>query len=212
LPAGSFVKGTLLSGVFAPVDKTNPLPVVFSIDEAFYGPTKSRIPVKGMLGIGKTTADINSSRAIIQVVRLAYVFPDGGVWEKDIDGWVCGSDGILGIEGKVVRHEGKELAGAFSSGFMSGVGQGLAQAQTQTSSTTSGTFESSVTGSATKYSLYSGLSSAANTLSQHYAQMLQEIVTEIEVEKGTPIQIVIQQGVEIENHNSDNNINPSAFE
>ena len=38
LPLGSFVKCTLLTGVYAPANESNPLPVLISVDEAFYGP------------------------------------------------------------------------------------------------------------------------------------------------------------------------------
>jgi len=46
LPLGSFVKCTLLTGVYAPANENNPLPVLISVDEAFYGPNNTRIPLK----------------------------------------------------------------------------------------------------------------------------------------------------------------------
>lgn len=205
LPAGSFVKGTLLSGVFAPENKSNPLPVVFSVDQAFNGPAGSKIPLKGMLGIGKAQADINSSRAVIQVVRLAYVFPDGKVWEKNVNGWVCGPDDILGVKGKIIQQTGRALAGAFTSGFLSGASQALSQAQTSTQQTISGTLETNVTGNTTKYGLYSGLASAAGNLSNYYSGMLNQIITAIKIRAGTPIQIVMEKGVSIESGNDYNN-------
>ncbi|MCL5408491.1 MAG: TraB/VirB10 family protein [Candidatus Omnitrophica bacterium] len=202
LPAGSFVQGTLISGVFAPENKTTPLPVVFSVNQAFDGPSGSKIPVKGMLGIGKAQADINSQRAIIQVVRLAYVFPDGHVWEQKVNGWVCGSDDILGVKGKLIQNTGKALAGAFLSGFLSGTSQALSQAETSTQETTSGTYQTNVTGSTTKYGLYSGLASAAGNLSNYYSGMLNQIITAIKVKAGTPIEIIMEKGVTIETGNN----------
>lgn len=199
LPAGSFVKGTLLTGVFAPGDKSNPLPCLFSVDEAFYGPSRTRIPLKGLLGIGKAVADVNSRRAIVQVQKLSYVLSDGKNWEKDVPGYVCGADGTLGIQGKVIRSTGKALAGSFISGFLSGAAEALSLAETTTIADTTGTL-SSITGNTANYAAYSGLSTAAGKLSEYYAKMLDEIITAVEVSKGQQIQIVIQSGVEIEGY------------
>ena len=44
LPLGSFVKCTLLTGVYAPANESHPLPVLISVDEGFYGPNNTRIP------------------------------------------------------------------------------------------------------------------------------------------------------------------------
>ncbi len=130
---GSFVKGTLLTGVYAPGETENPLPVLISIDEAFYGPSMSRIPLKGCLAIGKAVADINARRAIVQIVGISYVFPNGGVFEKEGNiGYLTGKDGTLGVPGKLVRRTGKELAGSFASGFLSGFADALGQGETST--------------------------------------------------------------------------------
>ncbi|MEM4134425.1 MAG: TrbI/VirB10 family protein [Candidatus Micrarchaeia archaeon] len=197
LPAGAFVKGTLLTGVFAPADKSNPLPVLIAVDEAFYGPNLSRVPLKGAFTIGKCVADINSSRAIIQLVSFSYIYPDGRAIEKNINGYVAGDDGILGVQGEVIRRVGKELAGSFMSGFMSGLSEAFALKETTQVATPSGV-TTAITGSATKYGLYSGLASASQKLSDYYAKQLEEIITAVKVEKGKKVYLVIQQGVEIE--------------
>ncbi|MDO9573371.1 MAG: TraB/VirB10 family protein [Candidatus Contubernalis sp.] len=199
LPAGSFVKGTLLTGVFAPGDRSNPLPVLFSVDEAFYGPARTRIPLKGLLGIGKAVADVNSRRAIIQVHKLSYVCTNVKNWEKDVPGYICGADGVLGLEGKVIRATGKAFAGSFISGFLSGAAEALAMGETTTSAVAGGAI-SAVTGDVGKFAAFSGLSAAAGKLSDYYAKMLDEIITAVSVTKGQKLTIVIQQGVEIEGY------------
>jgi len=197
LPAGSFVRGTLLTGVFAPADKSNPLPVLISVDEAFYGPSLSRVPLKGAFTIGKCVADINSARAVIQLVSFSYIYPDGRAIEKSINGYVAGEDGILGVPGKVIRRAGKELAGSFMAGFMSGLSEAFAMKETTQQVSPEGT-TIAITGSATKYGLYSGLSQASQKLADYYARQLEEIITAVMVEKGLKVYVVVQQGVEIE--------------
>ena len=74
LPLGSFCKGTLLTGVYASSDMNSPLPVLITLDEAFYGPNKTRIPLKGAYALGKAVGDINSERALIQITAISFVF------------------------------------------------------------------------------------------------------------------------------------------
>ncbi|HRR95594.1 MAG TPA: TrbI/VirB10 family protein [Candidatus Ratteibacteria bacterium] len=198
LPAGAFVKGTLLTGVYAPGDKSNPLPVLVAVDEAFYGPKMSRVPLKGAFVIGKCIADINSARAIVQLVSFSYIYQDGKAVEKPINGYITGDDGILGINGEVIRRTGKELSGSFLSGFLSGMSEAFALKETEQSITTSGTVSTAITGSSTKYGLYSGLSQASEKISDYYAKQLEQIITAVKVEKGKKVYIVVQQGVEIE--------------
>jgi len=198
LPAGSFVRGTLLTGVYAPGDKSNPLPVLVSVDEAFYGPKMSRVPLKGAFVIGKCVADINSARAIVQLVSFSFIYPDGKAVEKPINGYLTGEDGILGVNGEVIRRTGKELSGSFLSGFLSGMSEAFALKETEESTTISGTITSAITGSSTKYGLYSGLSQASEKISDYYAKQLEQIITAVKVEKGKKVYIVVQQGVEVE--------------
>jgi len=100
LPLGSFVKCTLLTGVYAPANESNPLPVLISVDEAFYGPNNTRIPLKGAFAIGKAVGDVVSKRAVIQVVSFSTVLPDGKVFEHEANlGYLADSDGRLGIQG-----------------------------------------------------------------------------------------------------------------
>lgn len=194
LPTGSFVKATLLTGAYAPCDKANPLPVLISVDEAFYGPNMTRVPLKGCFAIGKAIADYNSSRAVIQIVDLAYVSPKGKVFEThDNLGWIAGEDGILGIPGQLVRRTGKELTGAFASGFLSGAAEALSQAET--SPVEDGRI---VAGDVGKYAGFSGLSEAAGIMSKYYANLLDEIITAVKIDMGKPCYLIMQKGVEIE--------------
>ena len=194
LPTGSFVKATLLTGAYAPCDKANPLPVLISVDEAFYGPNMTRVPLKGCFAIGKAIADYNSSRAVIQIVDLAYVSPKGKVFEThDNLGWIAGEDGIMGIPGQLVRRTGKELTGAFASGFLSGAAEALSQAET--SPVEQGRI---VAGDVGKYAGYSGLGEAASIMSKYYANLLDEIVTAVKIDMGKPCYLIMQKGVEIE--------------
>jgi len=200
LPLGSFAKGTLLTGAYAPTDETNPLPILISIDEAFYGPSRSRIPLKGCLAIGKAVGDMNSARAIIQIVSISYVMPDGRVFETEGDlGYVVDTEGILGVPGKIVRKTGRVLTGAFATGFLSGAATGLAAGETTTFvSPETGVATQVITGDFLKAAQYKGLAEAANRMSDYYARELEKITTAIQIDTGQKINLVMQKGVIIE--------------
>ncbi len=200
LPLGSFAKGTLLTGAYAPTDETNPLPILISIDEAFYGPSRSRIPLKGCLAIGKAVGDINSARAIIQIMNISYVMPDGRVFETEGDlGYVVDTEGILGVPGKIVRKSGRVLTGAFATGFLSGAATGLAAGETTTFITPeTGVATQIITGDFLKAAGYKGLAQAAERMSDYYARELEKITTAIRIDTGQKINLVMQKGVIIE--------------
>ena len=131
LPAGSFVRGTLLTGVYAPSQQSNPLPVLIRLKEAFYGPNESRINLEGAFAVGKATGDLTSERALIQITTLSAVLPSGQAFEQKGNlGYLTDITGQLGLKGIVVRNTGSQLALSFLSGFMSGGSQALANQQT----------------------------------------------------------------------------------
>ena len=199
LPLGSFVKGTLLTGVYAPANESNPLPVLVSIDEAFYGPNNTRIPLKGAFAIGKAVGDIVSKRAIIQVVSFSTVLPDGKVFEHEANlGYLADSDGRLGIQGELIYNTGRQLSLDFLSGFLAGGSEALSQAETSTVTGAYGQTSKNVTGNTGRYSMFSGLANSAQGMSSYYQKQLEAMIPAVRIEAGKKAVLVIQKGVQIE--------------
>ena len=198
LPLGSFVKCTLLTGVYAPANESNPLPVLISVDEAFYGPNNTRIPLKGAFAIGKAVGDVVSKRAIIQVVSFSTVLPDGKVFEHEANlGYLADDDGHLGIPGELIYNTGKQLSLSFLSGFLAGGAEALSQANT-TTVTGYGQTSTNVTGNTGKYSMFSGLANSAQGMSSYYQKQLEAMIPAVKIEAGKKVVLVIQKGVQIE--------------
>ncbi len=206
LPLGSFVKCTLLTGVYAPSDQRNPLPVLISVDEAFYGPNNTKVPLKGAFAIGKAIGDVVSKRAIIQIVAFSTVLPDGKVFEYEGNlGYLADGDGQLGIQGELIYNTGKQLGLDFLSGFLSGGSEALSQAETSTVTGAYGQTSRNVTGDTGRYSMFSGLARSAEGMSQYYQKQLESLVPAVKIKTGTKITFVIQKGVEIEGLDSNSN-------
>ena len=198
LPLGSFVKCTLLTGVYAPANESNPLPVLISVDEAFYGPNNTRIPLKGAFAIGKAVGDVVSKRAVIQVVSFSTVLPDGKVFEHEANlGYLADDDGHLGIPGELIYNTGKQLSLSFLSGFLAGGAEALSQANTSTV-TGYGQTTTNVTGNTGKYSMFSGLANSAQGMSSYYQKQLEAMIPAVKIEAGKKAVLVIQKGVQIE--------------
>ena len=199
LPLGSFVKCTLLTGVYAPANESNPLPVLISVDEAFYGPNNTRIPLKGAFAIGKAVGDVVSKRAIIQIVSFSTVLPNGRVFEHEANlGYLADNDGHLGIPGELVYNTGKQLGLNFLSGFLAGGAEALSQAETSSVVGAYGQTSKNVTGNSGRYSMFSGLANSAQGMSSYYQKQLEAMTPAIKIEAGKKVIFVIQKGVEIE--------------
>ena len=206
LPAGSFVKGTLLTGVYAPSQQSNPLPVLIRLKEAFYGPNESRINLEGAFAIGKATGDMTSERALIQITTLSAVLPSGQAFEQKGNlGYLTDITGQLGLKGIVVRNTGSQLALSFLSGFMSGGAQALANQQTTSELGTNGQITSTVTGSTGKNALFSGFAASAGKMSDYYSKQLEQIIPAIKVDAGVDVYFVVLEGVKINGLTTDGN-------
>ena len=199
LPLGSFVKCTLLTGVYAPANENNPLPVLISVDEAFYGPNNTRIPLKGAFAIGKAIGDVVSKRAIIQIVSFSTVLPNGQVFEHEANlGYLADSDGRLGIQGELIYNTGKQLSLNFLSGFLAGGSEALSQAETSTVTGAYGQTSQNVSGNTGRYAMFSGLANSAQGMSSYYQKQLQAMIPAVKIEAGKKVVLVVQKGVQIE--------------
>ncbi len=197
LPIGSFCKGTLLTGVYAAADVNNPLPVLITLDEAFFGPNKTRIPLKGAFILGKAYGDLVSQRAYIQIVAISAVLPDGKNFEHEANlGYVTDEFGELGIRGRVIRNTGKELALTFMGGLLSGASGSVADTQVTTSSGYGATTRE-ITGQPTKHALFSGLAKSSENLSDYYEKQAENLVPAVHVQSGTAVYFIVQKGVAI---------------
>lgn len=198
LPAGSFVRGTLLTGVYAPADQNNPLPVLIRLNEAFYGPNEERVPLEGAFVIGKAVGELNSERAMIQGSILSAILPNGKEFQHEGNiGYITDMKGDLGIRGVVVRNTGGQMAAAFMSGFLGGSSQAVAEGETTAVRSSSGTVSRNVTGDIGKYAAFQGLSQSAAQLSKYYADQLNAIVPAVKVDAGVDVYLIILEGVRI---------------
>ena len=207
LPIGSYAQGTLLTGVYAPVDSSNPLPVLIRLDEAFVGPNDTRVPLKGTFLVGKAYGDITTHRALIQIISISTVLPDGRAFEKEGNfGYITDTTHLFGLPGIYVENTGKQLGLSFISGFMSGASQAFADGETTSIVGAQGQVSKAVTGNSTKNAAFQGLASSSSQLSEYYQNQLEKVVPAVQIDSGKTVYFYVQKGVTIDGLRKSDNL------
>jgi Bacterial conjugation TrbI-like protein len=198
LPAGSFVKVTLLSGVYAPIRQQQPLPVLVHFTELPIGPNATRVPLRGCVAVARALGDYTTRRAGLQLDTLSCVLSSGRTVSHPVAGWVTGPDGIFGMPGELVEREGPYLARVALSGFFEGAAAAFAVAQTQTNIGALGQTTTTITGNEALYGALSGLSNTAHRMADFYERQLETLVPAVFVPSGVSGSAVIQGGVTLD--------------
>ena len=186
LPLGSTVTGELLTGAFATKARGDALPVLMQLRSAFTGPNDSEVPLEDCLLIGKATADISSVRARVEAVSLSCVLPDGTAFERRVKGYFTGEDGTLGVPGRWEFRSGRWLANLLSAMGTTAAGLyadvAIAQEIGGTNAILGGISTSDVT----------------DRIQEFFLARAEEILPVVWVESGTPVYVVMLEGLTIE--------------
>jgi len=185
LPIGSTVTGELMTGAFATKVSGDALPVLVQLRSAYTGPNDTEIPLEDCLLIGKATADLSSVRARVEAVSLSCVLPDGTAFERAVRGYLTGEDGTLGVPGRWEFRSGRWLANLLSAMGTAAVG---AYADVAIADALAG---ANILGSVST-------SDTAERLQEFFLQRAEEILPVVWVESGTPIYLVMLEGVTID--------------
>jgi len=199
LPAGSFVKVSLLSGVDATTggeSTQNPQPILMRLIDLGVLPNYFSSDIVDCHATGTVRGDISSERAKIRSEFLSCVLDNGDVAEIKIKGWVNGEDGKEGFRGRLVEKSGALIARSFVSGLFSGLGNSLASQYQTVSQNALGSVTTMNPGDAGKAGLAQGSSTALDKIADYYMARANEIFPIIEVSSNRIGELVLQQGVD----------------
>jgi len=185
LPIGATVTGELMTGAFATKISGDALPVLVQLRSAYSGPNDTEIPLEDCLLIGKATADLSSVRARVEAVSLSCVLPDGTSFERAVRGYFTGEDGTLGVPGKWEFRSGRWLANLLSAmgTAAAGVYADVAIAESLAGANILGSVSTSDT---------------TERIQEFFLQRAEEILPVVWVESGTPVYVVMLEGVTID--------------
>lgn len=198
LPAGSFVKAALLSGLDAPTGgqaQSNPQPVLLRLvdDGTLPNQFSSRIRSCHLTAAGY--GDISSERAYLRLERMSCVLRDGKVVDSPIKGFVTGEDGKAGMRGNLISKQGQMIAKALVSGVAGGIGSGISEAYSSIStSATTGTVTTVDPGKIGQFGVANGFGKTLEKVADWYLQRANETYPIIEVTSGRSVDIVLTEG------------------
>lgn len=196
LPPGSFVKATLLSGVYAPTGLkaiSKPQPVLLKIRGKSFLPNKYRLNLNGCVAIGEAYGELASERAYIRVSKISCISKDKKVISIDAKAYVVDTfDGKIGINGKVISRRGLFLARSLMASFTQGIATAFRASLTSSSITPLGGVvnEGVNSGDAVKIAIGAGVAKAFEDLAKSYNDLAKSTFPVVEVPAGRNVDIV----------------------
>lgn len=196
LPAGSYVKAKVLTGVDVPEGKT--YPVLMVLDFSYVAPNDHKIDLSGCFMIAKAEGDLSTERVQMQATKMSCVSKNGKMFEREVNGFIADDkDGSFAMKGKVNSKQGRVAAMAFMSGVVEGVGKAVQAAQSTQSTNGFGGSTSILTGDATTHAAAGGAANAAGMVAQWYLQQAQSLAPTVEVGSGRDVWIVMKDKVKL---------------
>jgi len=203
MPAGSFFKAVLVSGMDAPSGtkgRGQPHPILLRIQDPAFLPNEFKYDVRGCFVLGEGHGSLSSERAYIRTTTVSCIKTDGeSFFEAPMRGYITGEDGKIGLRGNVVSKNGALLSRSLMAGFLKGAGDAFGMAsRNMTISPLTGVQTTTVDPSlALRTGVYRGISSSADILSKYYIDMANEIFPVIEIDAGRKVHVVLTTGQSI---------------
>lgn len=181
---GDSVRVRVLAGVNAPTDGT-PYPVVLQLIGDVQGPDGSQLPLGEARMIAAAQGSLTDARALFRLSSLNIRLPNGRrKIINDVDGYIVGEDGKLGMEGVMIDPLSKILGAVTVAGAIEGTGQAFAQQQLSVYRNAYGGTETEVTGDVFKYGLGRGVQNGSKEWSNMIKQRADQLVPHVEVLSG----------------------------
>lgn len=200
LPAGTIITGVTLNGVnvgTGPSAMSNPQIVEVRIKKPAIMPNGYRVNLNNCMIINTGYGSLSSERVYLRPTTLSCVNEQGKVIESSIKGYVVGDDGISGVKGVVVDHQGALLAKGFFAGLFSGLGgafspQAVTPLQVNPGTTTQYQYPSPsmLAGSA----ISGGINNAAGQIAKFYIDEAKALQPTLQVNPGVSVDLILETG------------------
>lgn len=201
VPAGSFVRAQLASGVIAPTGgqgATDPVPALLRVTGLAQLPNFHKADFKNCFLLAETKGNLATETVNFRLKTLTCKKSDGSTLEREVSGYVTGENGMEGMAGRVVSKQGAVIARAFLAEFASGIGDAFESSGTTTSITGAGIIETLDPSKTAQTGLASGLSEAFSRLGDFYMDLAEQMVPVIEINAGRNVDVVFIKSVNLE--------------
>ena len=197
IPAGSFMRGVVLSGVTAPTGGNaaqNPIPMLLEATDLARLPNEFRASVKRCFVTANSAGDLSSERVWVRLDRMSCMREDGRALDVRVQGYVTGDDGKTGVRARLVTRSGQAIANALFLGTLSGLGKAVSLSAQNTTTYSSGAQSSSVS-NPWRAGLGEGVDTASDRIIAYYLKLADKIFPVLEIDSGRKVDIVFSQGV-----------------
>lgn len=200
IPSGSFVKGSLLSGVIAPTmgqGANQPVPSLIRITDLAVLPNFFKTDIKNCFLLAETKGNLATETVSFRLKTLACKRNNGETIERTIDGYVTGENGSEGLSGRVVSKQGAIIARAFAAEFLGGIASAFQEAGNIVTTTGSGVVSTIDPNKTLETGLFSGAAGAFSRVSDFYMDLADNMVPVIEINAGRTIDLVFLKPVNL---------------
>ena len=201
IPAGSFVKAQLASGVIAPTGgqgSTDPVPALIRVTGLTQLPNFFKADIKNCFLLAETRGNLATETVNFRLKTLSCKKSDGTTVERDVSGYVTGENGMEGMQGRVVSKQGAIIARAFLAEFASGIGSAFESSTKVQTVTGAGVIESIDPSQTLQAGLAGGLKESFTRLGEFYMDLAEQMVPVIEINAGRDIDVVFIKSVDLD--------------
>ncbi|MDE0855846.1 MAG: TraB/VirB10 family protein [Nevskia sp.] len=200
IPAGAFTSAVMLNGLDAPTGglaKTSPIPVEMLLLNNGTLPNHFHSRVKHCFVIGAGYGDLSAERAYIRLEKLSCVMRDGKVLDADVEGYIAGEDGKVGLRGIVISKQGQMIARALVAGLASGMGQSLSQSYSSVSTSPLGSVQTVNPSEVAQAGVASGVGKALDKIADFYIARANEMYPVVEVDSSRRGDVILNKRVSL---------------
>jgi hypothetical protein len=197
LPAGSFVKARVVSGVEA--NTLEPYPVLLQLEYAFTGPNKTKIDLSNCFMIAKARANLSTERVIMETDTMSCVRENGEHFKSEARGYTAGEDSTFGSTGTFISKQGQVLLAAVLASIAKNAGEAVALAQQTTTITGAERAQSAtnVTGDQAKFIAGRSVVDGATLIAQWYLDYAKQLVPSIGIGSGQTVHVIMLDSIRV---------------
>ena len=197
LPAGSFVKATVVSGVEA--NTLEPYPVLLQLEYAFTGPNRTRIDLSNCFMIAKARANLSTERVIMETDLISCVRENGEHFKSAARGYTAGEDSTFGSTGTFISKQGQVLLAAVLANIAKNAGEAVALAQTTTTlgGSDRAAAATNVTGNQAAFVGCKAVVDGAAMIAQWYLDYAKQLLPSIGIGSGQTVHVVMLESIRV---------------
>lgn len=204
IPSGAMFTGVLLNGLDAPTSSAaqkNPTPAVMRVKREAVLPNYAAIDVRECFLLAAGYGQLSTERALMRAETLSCVRSDGQVFETKLEAYIVGSDGKVGVPGRLVSKQGQLIAQSLMAGVFGGLGQALNRTRVPSLNINpamgNSIYQSESVDSIFQSGISSGVATSANMIAKFYLDMAKETFPVVEVPAGEVGTVVVTRGANL---------------